>query len=158
MLTIEALSSTDARLDEAQLLLDQYFPGAGHSAREEATRPWGHTWIASESGSPSIAAVLLTWLVADEIHVLAVAVHEAMRGRSYGRRLLDHAFESLKQRGARKVFLEVRHDNTSAIGLYRRLGFSILNRRKGYYSDGSDALEMILSWDDNGHVIPLADE
>ena len=41
------------------------------------------------------------------------------------------------------AFLEVRPTNTEALGLYERLGFRVIGRRKGYYFDtGEDALVM----------------
>lgn len=169
--TIEVLTSSDPRLVEAQSILDESFPDGGHQTSEEATRPWGSVWVARaddldpgalsiepRAGARTFAGVLLTWLVADEIHVLSIAVRAEHRGRAIGRALLEHAFVDLKSKGARKVFLEVKRDNAPAIALYRKLGFSILNTRRAYYADGSDALEMILSWDDLGQIIPLADE
>jgi ribosomal-protein-alanine acetyltransferase len=166
-LMIEVLTSADPRLVDAQCVLDQSFPDGGHRTSEEAARPWGSVWVASvnhvvddsnHDADRELAGVLLTWLVADEIHVLSIAVRQEFRARSIGRALLERAFSALRDKGARKVFLEVKRDNAPAIALYRRLGFSVLNTRRAYYADGSDALEMILSWDDLGRVIPLADE
>ena len=40
-----------------------------------------------------------------------------------------------------EVYLEVRPSNAGALGLYRKLGFREVGRRKAYYSDnGEDAL------------------
>jgi ribosomal-protein-alanine N-acetyltransferase len=45
--------------------------------------------------------------------------------------------------GARSATLEVRVGNPSAQALYRKFGFQIVGRRKGYYKDnGEDALLM----------------
>jgi len=40
------------------------------------------------------------------------------------------------------VDLFVRIDNTKAIGMYRKMGYSVWRRVVGYYSDGCDAFDM----------------
>jgi ribosomal protein S18 acetylase RimI-like enzyme len=48
-----------------------------------------------------------------------------------------------RERGARKMFLEVRVSNAPARALYRRLGFVETGRRKNYYAEEQeDALTM----------------
>jgi ribosomal-protein-alanine N-acetyltransferase len=42
-------------------------------------------------------------------------------------------------RVAPSMMLEVGVNNTSAIGLYESLGYSIINTRKNYYGPGLDA-------------------
>jgi ribosomal-protein-alanine N-acetyltransferase len=49
--------------------------------------------------------------------------------------------------GAKRMFLEVRPSNISGQGLYRRLGFETIGRRRGYYPAGAvreDAVVMAL--------------
>ena len=44
--------------------------------------------------------------------------------------------------------LEVRESNTPAIGLYRKLGFEEVGRRKGYYTNPKeDAILMTVTFD-----------
>ena len=40
------------------------------------------------------------------------------------------------------MMLEVRRDNSPAIGLYRRFGFETISQRPNYYGGGIDALVM----------------
>jgi ribosomal protein S18 acetylase RimI-like enzyme len=54
-----------------------------------------------------------------------VAVAPPFRGRGYGRQILAHAEELLRQRGCPKINLQVRPDNASAIHFYQRLGFAV---------------------------------
>jgi ribosomal-protein-alanine acetyltransferase len=82
--------------------------------------------------------------VADEVHLLNVAVHPERRGRGYGRQLVAAVTAEAEASGARVVFLEVRSGNVVARRLYRTLGFRDLGVRRGYYGPGQDAIVMEL--------------
>ena len=119
--------------------------GASESRlREELARPWARVRVARDDEGRAVA-YLLAWLVADEVHVLDVAVHEERRRQGLGRALVDDLVLHGRERGARQVYLEVRASNTAAIHLYRAVGFAPHNVRKAYYPDGEDAMEMTLS-------------
>ena len=54
---------------------------------------------------------------------------------------LVSAFENdTRERGVKKLFLEVRESNAPAIALYLSGGFEQISVRKKYYSDGENAL------------------
>ncbi|HYN66882.1 MAG TPA: ribosomal protein S18-alanine N-acetyltransferase [Ornithinibacter sp.] len=75
--------------------------------------------------------------------VMTVAVAARARGRGLGRLLVDELERRAADRGASHVLLEVRADNTAAIGLYERTGFTLLSTRRRYYQPGDiDALIM----------------
>jgi ribosomal-protein-alanine N-acetyltransferase len=88
----------------------------------------------------------LTRRVIDEAELMLVAVLPRERGRGLGRRLVEGAMQKSRQRGARKIFLEVRDGNAAALGLYESLGFTIAGRRQNYYSGAAgerfDAITM----------------
>lgn len=71
-----------------------------------------------------------------------VAVLAESRGKGYGKALVLGLFEIAKQRGAERIFLEVRASNAPALGLYQSVGFEKTRLRKRYYENGEDALEM----------------
>ena len=52
-----------------------------------------------------------------------VAVAPAQRGRGIAGQLVDAAIAHVRQRGGRRILLEVRSDNATAISLYARRGF-----------------------------------
>jgi ribosomal-protein-alanine N-acetyltransferase len=85
-------------------------------------------------------------LTLDEIHLLKIAVAPRWRRRGMATWLLDFCFGLARRQDARKVYLEVRRSNVSAIGLYDKVGFQIIGTRPKYYMDtGEDALIMMKS-------------
>lgn len=140
-LRIDALTAAD--VDDV-VAID---PSSGTTAKqlgEELVRPWARIWVAREEGDRA-SAFLLTWHVADELHVLNVATRVDRRRRGIARALLEHAIGYAKSNQIRSIFLEVRRSNDAAIALYGALGFSELNVRARYYPDGEDAVEMVLA-------------
>jgi ribosomal protein S18 acetylase RimI-like enzyme len=63
-----------------------------------------------------------------------VATHPDYRRRGIGRALTERALLGAQQKGARDIWLQVRQDNPSAIGIYRDLGFEERARRTTYYA------------------------
>jgi ribosomal-protein-alanine N-acetyltransferase len=47
-----------------------------------------------------------------------------------------------RARGLRRVTLEVRASNATAIRFYTHFGFSVLELLRGYYSDGENGYQM----------------
>jgi ribosomal-protein-alanine N-acetyltransferase len=123
-------------------------------------RPWGRLSFEGELRSRSACnfAVKSTevktcgqvigyafWhLVADEVHLLKVAVTPAWRGQGIASRLLERCFTLSVEQGAKSAHLEVRPSNIAAIELYQKLGFELVGRRPKYYPDSKeDALLMM---------------
>jgi len=92
-----------------------------------------------------IVGYLCRWFVADEIHVLNVAVHPAHRGRGIGSLLVAEALREAKRGRAEAVTLEVRRSNEAARRLYASFGFEEVGVRRNYYGRGEDALIMRLA-------------
>jgi [ribosomal protein S18]-alanine N-acetyltransferase len=83
------------------------------------------------------------WTVTDQAELGNVAVDPSERGAGTGRRLVEAALRTVRERGARECFLEVRESNTVARSLYERLGFTAVGRRARYYTHPTeDALVM----------------
>lgn len=78
-------------------------------------------------------------------HIISIAVIPEERHKGIGKALMKKALEALKNvYKVDEYYLEVRVTNTVAINLYRKLGFSIVKRLKGYYLDGEDAFLMAM--------------
>lgn len=103
---------------------------------EEFDRPGGVQWIVE---APEPVGFAFGWLVVGELHVLHIATLPDQRRGGVGRTLL-RALTGTP--GADMAWLEVRADNTAAIGLYTAEGFERIAVRKRYYADGSDAVVM----------------
>ncbi len=125
-----------------------------------ASRPWARLWTARAAPGAPLVGFLISWHVADELHVLNIATVPAMRRRGIARALMEASLGYSSEAKIRIVLLEVRRSNRAAIKLYRGLAFTALGVRTGYYADnGEDAIEMILALDpESGAVLPGRDE
>ncbi len=79
--------------------------------------------------------------VLDEATLTSVAVIPAKRRRGLAEKLLSGIFDGLAE--VRTVYLEVETTNAAAIGLYNKMGFKEIGRRKNYYGP-NDAVIMSL--------------
>ena len=106
--------------------------------REELSSPFGLYLVLEEDGV--VSGHIGVKHVADEAHVMTLAVRPERRRRGFARALFEAAFVSV---GARHVYLEVRPSNVAARALYDSLGFVQSGVRPGYYGD-EDALLLTL--------------
>jgi ribosomal-protein-alanine N-acetyltransferase len=105
--------------------------------------------LAAERGDQLIGYAVC-WTVADQAELGNLAVAAEARGAGVGRLLIGAAMRSVRSRGARECFLEVRETNSVAQSLYRSCGFEVVGRRRGYYSRPlEDALVMRLQLPDS---------
>ncbi len=88
-------------------------------------------WVMELDGIPAGYGVMS--LVVGEAHLLNICVAPEWQHQGYGRLLLQHFMELARERGAGRMFLEVRLSNQAALGLYRDVGFNEVGMRKNYY-------------------------
>jgi ribosomal-protein-alanine N-acetyltransferase len=113
--------------------------------RRELTLPFSRLTVAiTDDQSELPAGFLCRWLVADECHVLNVAVHPEHRRFGLGAELLGTAISEAREKGAELVTLEVRRSNLAARCLYRKFDFEERRLRRHYYGPGEDAIVMEL--------------
>lgn len=84
------------------------------------------------------------WLILDEAHITTLAVHPDRRRAGIGRRLLKEAVQWAKERGSRRMTLEVRVSNLGAQRLYQEEGFRRVGIRPGYYQDNDE--DAVIMW------------
>jgi ribosomal-protein-alanine N-acetyltransferase len=94
--------------------------------------------------SQYLAGLSLSWLLPPECHLLKLMVHPRLWGRGLGRLLMRDLIDAAGSRQATRIILEVKVGNLRAERLYGDLGFTGSGLRRGYYSDGSNALLMAL--------------
>ena len=120
--------------------------------------PWSKNSIASELNN-----IYALWLVAEdngavvgyigsqfshpEADVMNVAVTPDRRREGIAEVLVDSLIMELKRIGCSSLTLEVRASNDPAIGLYQKIGFHEVGRRKNYYRNPKeDALILRKEW------------
>ena len=75
---------------------------------------------------------------------MTVGVVPSHRGQGIAKALMALITDWANAQGSTAMMLEVKTDNTDAIGLYESLGYSKLNVRKDYFCAGLDAQVMRL--------------
>ncbi len=88
-------------------------------------------WVCRIGGELVGYAVVM--LALDEAHLLNISVDAKRQGMGFGARLLRHAMQVARDRGATTLLLEVRPSNDWALELYERFGFVRIGVRKNYY-------------------------
>jgi ribosomal-protein-alanine N-acetyltransferase len=111
---------------------------------QELRIPFSRIVVVRPAAGPEepIVGYLCRWFVADEIHILNIAVHPRYRRRGIGAMLLREALREGRQGRADAVTLEVRRSNESARRLYEAFRFEEVGVRRNYYGRGEDALIM----------------
>jgi ribosomal-protein-alanine N-acetyltransferase len=112
---------------------------------EELGRAWARVDVVRDTETGIPAAFANYWLVADELHILNVAVHPQHRRLGHATRLLAHMVDVARGNSCRCMTLEVRRSNAVAQRLYRRFAFRAVGVRPNYYAeDQEDAIVMLL--------------
>jgi ribosomal-protein-alanine N-acetyltransferase len=78
-------------------------------------------------------------------HLTTIGVAPEHRRRGVGAQLLAHTEQALKKRGFATVVLEVRVSNVGAQELYRKYGYSVVQRIENYYVNGEGCFLMVKS-------------
>ena len=91
--------------------------------------------------------LIIVRFAADEGEIINLGVVPLAQREGLGRALLDEAEAIARREEVRHMFLEVALDNIPARQLYARAGYTMVGRRRGYYSrpDGSHMDALILA-------------
>jgi ribosomal-protein-alanine N-acetyltransferase len=100
----------------------------------------------------ALVALACGWLVADELHITAVAVDPGRRRQGLGGQVLWALLQQAARLGARHATLEVSAANQAAQALYAARGFQTAGVRRAYYRNGDDALIQWLCLHDGKEV------
>jgi [ribosomal protein S18]-alanine N-acetyltransferase len=151
-MTAPVRAATAADLDAVMAIERASFPTdawSEHAMRE--TLADADAFVAEDARGVVGYSAVLAPRGSGDADVLTIAVGEAFRGEGTGAALLQRMLATAAERGAHRVFLEVRADNPVAQRLYATRGFRAVGRRPRYYQpDGVDAVVMRLDLGDGG--------
>jgi len=124
---------------------------------EAFSSPWQRDTFAGLMGRDGVELIVMAeesegvigyavlWCVLDQGELANVALTPGRRGFGLGSHLLRHVLRVAERRGVRKLFLEVRASNGSALELYRRFGFTDVGIRRGYYDHPREDARVMLA-------------
>ncbi|OUS31619.1 ribosomal-protein-alanine N-acetyltransferase [Gammaproteobacteria bacterium 45_16_T64] len=93
-----------------------------------------------------LVAYAVLSIAVGECHILNICVSPKYQGSGVASAFLSRLLVEAHEWEADIVFLEVRASNIAALGLYSKLGFSEIGRRKDYYPNGDSREDaMVLS-------------
>jgi ribosomal-protein-alanine N-acetyltransferase len=92
----------------------------------------------------TLLAYAIFWVIKPEAHILNLAVDPLWRRKHIGKLLLNAVINFVKAKETKIIHLEVDETNTSALALYKSMGFFVAGRRKKYYEEERDAILMNL--------------
>lgn len=98
--------------------------------------PMPGVWLVLARDGNEVVGFALGRIVLSEAELLLLAVKKKVRRRGIGKSLLSRFVEDAQERGAKRLYLEVR-DGNRAVKLYNGEGFQEVGRRQKYYT-GSD--------------------
>ena len=121
-----------------------YSPWSSSQYKEEFSAPTRHFVVALDDAQSIIGYAGVFAPGGAEADVLTVGVVPDHRGKGIARHLMAMITDWAREQGSTAMMLEVKVDNTEAIGLYESMGYSKVNTRKDYFGTGLDALVMRL--------------
>lgn len=137
-------------------MLPEDVPVIAWIERSSFTAPWSETSFYGEvfnryaitrvaEADGVIVGYICVKQIADECHLLDLAVHPDYRRQGIATMLLDNVLRDLREGSCRNMYLEVRTSNAEARKLYEKFGFTVTGIRKKYYSKPEeDAVIMVL--------------
>lgn len=117
-------------------------PWADRAFRAVMARPDASLLVAAADGE--VVGYAALWREGPDAELGDLAVAEDRRRSGLGTTLVEAAAAEAGDRGADRIFLQVRQSNGAARALYRAAGFRTVGRKRGYYhSPREDALVLI---------------
>ena len=140
--TLRGFRSTDVPFVSsivADALREHYDPSLYQSLSTE----WPDGFlVAADPHEVPVGFLLGVNQVAQEARILMFAVDRSHRALGVGTLVMNVFFDRCRARGYRRVTLEVRVSNATAIRFYTRFQFSVIDLLRAYYSDGENGYQM----------------
>ena len=117
-----------------------------HLLRSPSTQVYVCDSVADTDQQILAYAIVLTRKNSTFWRLYSMATCASARGLGIGRKMLSHIIAQARERKVTGIRLEVKCDNQAGLHLYRDLGFEVIDLIPAYYSDGTDAYKMQVSW------------
>lgn len=82
-------------------------------------------------------------ILAGQTEILNFVIDENHQRNGLGQMLFDKVIEDSKKNNSESIVLEVKVNNQKGINFYEKNNFKVINIRKNYYADGTDAYLML---------------
>lgn len=106
--------------------------------------PAATSFIATLGSPNDVIGFIIGQFAADESEILTIGVAPEYQRYGVGKMLVEGLARAVQRAEVRRMFLDVATDNTAALHLYSKLGFSPSGVRKGYYvRPGSAAVDAV---------------
>lgn len=141
--------STSGDLDLLLNLEKKAFPDYQQSSKRvlslSLSSSFQQVWVAEfeDQAGPIAAGSLILYVYKRTIRIFSIVVDPGFQGKGVGRKLLEHAENIAKQKGAERLSLEASVDNKKLIAWYNKFGFESTELMKDYYEEGRDGLRMV---------------
>ena len=120
-------------------------PWSQGNFKGEMDKPYSQVWVLTDDETDSeIFGYVVFWEMGESFEILNIAVSLSARGLGYAQKMLQQVVRGALAKNAKRLILDVRKSNLPAIALYQKVGFTITQLRKGFYSNGEDAYSMNL--------------
>lgn len=127
-----------------EIMREEHIKAVAQLERESFSEPWSEKSLLEEIDNPDAYFIVETengevvgyagmHTPCGDCYVDNIAVFEKFRGKGFGERLTLSLIEKARELGD-FISLEVRVSNAPAIGLYEKLGFSAVGKRKNFYT------------------------
>lgn len=125
--------------------------------------PWSEKMLVDEVANNKFALMFVLcekeiilgyygmWIVNDYSTITKVSIRKELQGKGLSKILMEDLFKRCEQQDVVVIDLEVRPSNVAARALYTNCGFTEVGVRKGYYSDGEDAIAMVKNLKEGEH-------
>ena len=94
-----------------------------------------HAFVLVAMDGDKVAGFAVFYLTPPEAELPDIVVDKSYRGQGLGKDLLSFAAAELTSKNIDTLFLEVRESNAPARGLYTKMGFEKIGKRKYFYSN-----------------------
>ena len=111
----------------------------------QAYRQWPSLLLVSQSDDDVSGYSMMTPLDDKRVMLMSLLVATNYQQLGLGRALLNHSLVVAREQGFRMMELSVAPDNSKAIALYQKSGFTTREQIADYLGEGEDRLIMQLS-------------